>query len=267
MENNIIYEGPGLTHPKFETDGPFLTMNGPFAISSLFSKGTCKFFRNFALKNLAIIFFAALLVIFGLLYLIPGFQSMQPLFSAEQNKAIQTSPELEKTNIALRQKVEKEIKNNQKILLGKIPKNPYMIINTTQNRFLVYSGSQLLKTGFCSTGSLTVLKKSEQEKWAFQTPKGIRTVRSKTKDPVWKKPDWAFIEEGLPVPSSNDASRFDYATLGDYSLGLGNGYLIHGTLYQRLLGMPVTHGCVRLGDEDLEFVFKSLPLGAKVYIF
>jgi L,D-transpeptidase YbiS len=95
----------------------------------------------------------------------------------------------------------------------------------------------------------------------------VRTIRSKTTNPVWKKPDWAFVEEGLPIPSANHASRFDYATLGDYALNLGEGYLIHGTLYQRLLGMPVTHGCVRLGDSDLEFVYNNLRQGAKVYIY
>jgi L,D-transpeptidase YbiS len=38
-------------------------------------------------------------------------------------------------------------------------------------------------------------------------------------------------------------------------------------LYQRLLGMPVTHGCVRLADEDLKAVFNTLSIGQKVYIF
>jgi len=92
-------------------------------------------------------------------------------------------------------------------------------------------------------------------------------VLNKVKDPVWKKPDWAFIEEGLKVPSANHPSRFEYGSLGDYALYLGQGYLIHGTLYKRYLGMPVTHGCVRMGDEDLEVVFKSLKIGSKVYIY
>jgi L,D-transpeptidase ErfK/SrfK len=43
--------------------------------------------------------------------------------------------------------------------------------------------------------------------------------------------------------------------------------LIHGTLYQRFLGLPVTHGCVRLNDANLELVYKTLNVGAKVYIF
>jgi len=55
--------------------------------------------------------------------------------------------------------------------------------------------------------------------------------------------------------------------LGDYALSLGDGYLIHGTLYQRYLGLPVTHGCVRLGDKELEIVYQALKVGSKVFIY
>ena len=55
--------------------------------------------------------------------------------------------------------------------------------------------------------------------------------------------------------------------LGDYALKLGDGYMIHGTIWQRYLGLPVTHGCVRLNDADLEAVYKSLDKGAFVYIY
>ena len=50
-------------------------------------------------------------------------------------------------------------------------------------------------------------------------------------------------------------------------MSIGDGYLIHGTIYKRFLGMPVTHGCVRLNDEDLEAIFNTLSIGSKVYIF
>jgi L,D-transpeptidase YbiS len=55
--------------------------------------------------------------------------------------------------------------------------------------------------------------------------------------------------------------------LGDYALAFGNGYFIHGTLYKRLLGRNVTHGCIRVGDEDLETIYKLSRLGTKIYIF
>ena len=125
----------------------------------------------------------------------------------------------------------------------------------------------MFRDGLCSTGSYIKLEGEGEQKWIFKTPRGEFKIRDKKVDPVWKKPDWAFIEEGLPVPSKNHESRFEYGTLGDYALILGDGYMIHGTLYQRFLGKPVTHGCVRLGDNDLKQVFSTLNIGSKVYIF
>lgn len=162
---------------------------------------------------------------------------------------------------------EKNIRNYQKQLLLLIPKTPYIIINTTDNEFRLFSGDNLIREGKCSTGKNTILQKSEEKKWVFKTPRGAMRVRGKITNPVWVKPDWAFVEEGLPVPSARHPSRYEYGSLGDYAMSLGDGYLIHGTLYQRLLGMPVTHGCIRLSDEDLEVVYNTLIIGSKVYIY
>ncbi|MFT6881740.1 MAG: L,D-transpeptidase ErfK/SrfK [Marinoscillum sp.] len=154
-----------------------------------------------------------------------------------------------------------------KALAAKAPKNGYIVVNSAANVFSLYKNGELIKRDKCSTGSYIKLKKGDQQHWMFKTPKGEFRIRNKTVNPVWKKPDWAFVEAGLPVPSANHPSRFEYNVLGDYSLAIGDGYLIHGTLYQRFLGLPVTHGCIRLNDENLELVYKSLPIGAKVYIF
>ncbi len=143
----------------------------------------------------------------------------------------------------------------------------YMVINTTSNRFWLYKNHEIIGEGQVSTGSYIQLVVDENKNWIFKTPKGIHTIKGKITDPVWRRPDWAFIEEGLPVPSSTHHSRYEYGVLGDYALSLGDGYLIHGTLYQRLLGMPVTHGCIRMNDQDLEAVFKTLQVGSKVVIY
>ena len=84
-------------------------------------------------------------------------------------------------------------------------------------------------------------------------------------NPIWIKPDWAFIEEGEPLPRSY-RERVEPDMLGDYAMDLGDGYLIHGTLFKRALGMSVTHGCVRVGDEDLEAIFNAVRIGTRVYI-
>ncbi len=105
-----------------------------------------------------------------------------------------------------------------------------------------------------------------KRKWVFDTPRGEFAVKSKITNPYWVKPDWAFIEEGEPIPK-NQEDRIEAGSLGDYALGFGDGYFIHGTLYTRLLGRNVTHGCVRVGDEDLKDIFKTVPMGAKIYIY
>lgn len=152
-------------------------------------------------------------------------------------------------------------------LRSKTPKGNYIIINSSANEFVLRNSSEVIKKDKCSTGSYILLKKGNNQSWMFKTPKGEFKILNKKKAPVWKKPDWAFVEAGTPVPSMNHPSRFEYGVLGDYSLAIGDGYLIHGTLYQRFLGLPVTHGCIRLNDANLELVYKSLPVGSKVYIF
>lgn len=143
----------------------------------------------------------------------------------------------------------------------------YIVINTTDNRFYLYRNKKLVREGFCSSGSYTMLQTAGNKKWVFKTPKGKYSIQGKTTNPVWKKPDWAFVEEGLPIPSRDDGSRYEYGVLGDYALAIGDGYMIHGTIYKRFLGMPVTHGCVRLNDEDLEVIYNTLNIGSKVYIY
>lgn len=148
------------------------------------------------------------------------------------------------------------------------PRAPYLIVNTSENRIRVMKGNDVIHEGVCSTGSYVLLRSAvQQRQWMFFTPRGMFQIRGKREYPVWKKPDWAFVEEGLPIPSPNAPERFEYGVLGEYALELGDGYLIHGTLYTRMLGMPVTHGCVRLGDEDLRIVYKNLQFGSKVFIY
>jgi L,D-transpeptidase YbiS len=163
--------------------------------------------------------------------------------------------------------IEGDILALEKKLNAKTPKSYYLVINSSSNEFSLFKGDELIKKDKCSTGSYILLKNADQQEWMFKTPKGEFRIQGKATSPVWRKPDWAFVEEGLPVPSPTHHSRYEYGVLGDYALSLGDGYLIHGTLYQRFLGLPVTHGCIRLNDENLELVYRSLQNGSKVYIY
>lgn len=167
-----------------------------------------------------------------------------------------------------KESLEKEI-NKLYVKLDKFtPNEAYMVINTNDNHFYLYKKKELIRDGLCSTGKNERLVSSDSTKeYVFHTPLGVRKVLSKQKNPVWAKPNWAFIEEGLPIPPPGHASRFESGTLGAYKLTLGDGYMIHGTIYKRFMGLNVTHGCVRLGDEDLEVVYNTMTIGSKVYIY
>jgi L,D-transpeptidase YbiS len=146
-------------------------------------------------------------------------------------------------------------------------KKPYLVVNTSKNEMRLVKDGITIRKAKCSTGSYVLLKASGDREWLFRTPKGKFKVSVKLKDPWWYKPDWAYLEEDLPIPSIYSPKRYVPNVLGDFALGFGDGYLVHGTLYKRFLGLPVTHGCVRLDDDDMQFVFNTLTHGSKIYIY
>jgi hypothetical protein len=157
--------------------------------------------------------------------------------------------------------------------------------------------------------------------WKFDTPRGKRTVRGKSENPLWIPPDWHYAEVakenhlalsrvplkgsvriangrklqvrnqqvGVIVPDSgwvplplDEEVVFDdtlympplgtknrriYGELGSYRLDMGDGYLIHGTPEESTVGDAVTHGCVRLKEEDITWLYANVPMGTSVYIY
>jgi hypothetical protein len=215
-----------------------------------------------------ILFLTGIALIIGLfayfnLLVIPELQFTKYQTEISKLTTLDTTVNVEADLKTLNKKLDQLNKKAQRLTPG----NAFLIINTTNNTFELYKNNELIRQGRCSTGSFISLEVDSTKSYLFETPKGVMTVQNKVTNPVWTKPDWAFIEEGLPVPPQGHSSRREPNVLGDYALILGKGYMIHGTLYQRLIGSPVTHGCVRLLDDDLEAVYKTLPIGSKVFIY
>jgi lipoprotein-anchoring transpeptidase ErfK/SrfK len=147
------------------------------------------------------------------------------------------------------------------------PSGSYVVVDTGSNRVYLRQGEETLREMVASCGSGNILREPGGERsWTFDTPRGAFRVQSKISKPLWIKPDWAFIEAGEPIPA-NPALRAEPGVMGDYAIGIGRGYFIHGTLYKRLLGRNVSHGCVRLGDDDLKNLYQTTALGTRVIIF
>jgi len=163
---------------------------------------------------------------------------------------------LKARNSALRQK-----------LKNLTPDEIYIVVDTGRNVLYLKRGNGKIREAVISAGSGSILKDpAGKRQWIFDTPRGEYQVKTKHIAPAWTKPDWAFIEEGEAIPK-DPRKRIEEGVLGDYALGFGNGYFIHGTLYTRMLGRNVTHGCIRVGDRDLKAVYYAAGLGTRIYIF
>lgn len=212
------------------------------------------------LGGLLLVLFAALLF-FGLVLYGSHLAEQQPAAkaSALAGKPAPTDPEkLQKANATLTKRL---------AALAAKPDEPYIVVDSALNRVYWWQNGVVLREMIASCGTGNILEDpASGRKWVFETPRDERKVLGKKAAPVWMKPDWAFIEEGEEIPKdgSGRAERF---VMGDYAVAIGDGYYLHGTLYKRLLGRNVSHGCVRLGDDDIEFIYKTAKIGTRVILF
>ncbi|EPN1638069.1 L,D-transpeptidase [Cronobacter sakazakii] len=93
----------------------------------------------------------------------------------------------------------------------------------------------------------------------------VTKVERKRANPTWTPTakmhaEYAAAGEPLPpvVPAGPDNP------MGLYALYIGRLYAIHGTNANFGIGLRVSHGCVRLRNEDIKFLFENVPVGTRV---
>jgi L,D-transpeptidase ErfK/SrfK len=107
-------------------------------------------------------------------------------------------------------------------------------------------------------------------KMDWRTPLGQTEVVNKQTLPSWHPPPSVLkehAERGDPLPKVVPPGPDN--PLGEYAMRLGihpGDYLIHGTNNPQAVGMAVTHGCIRMYPEDIEALFKIVPVGTKVWL-
>ena len=71
----------------------------------------------------------------------------------------------------------------------------------------------------------------------------------------------------LVIPPFGTNQRKYKGVLGTHRLVLGDGYALHGTDKPETIGRSVSHGCVRLRNEDIATLFGMVEVGTPVYIY
>lgn len=103
----------------------------------------------------------------------------------------------------------------------------------------------------------------------WKTPLGETFIKSKVANPSWFPPKSIILEHeerGEILPRVVKAGPDN--PLGKYALKLAvdGGYLLHGTNKKHGIGMMVSHGCIRLRNEDIETIFFNAAKGTRVKI-
>jgi len=102
----------------------------------------------------------------------------------------------------------------------------------------------------------------------WETPLGKTSIVAMAKNPAWYPPQSVRDEhaaDGDPLPRIVPPGPEN--PLGTRALRLGlPGYLIHGTNRPAGVGMRVSHGCVRMFPEDVEFLFERIRVKTPVRI-
>ena len=102
----------------------------------------------------------------------------------------------------------------------------------------------------------------------WETPLGRTSIIQKVTDPSWYPPESIRAEhaaEGDPLPRVVPPGPDN--PLGRHAMRLGlPGYLIHGTNRPDGVGMRVTHGCIRMFPEDIDYLFGRVGIDTAVRI-
>ncbi len=98
-----------------------------------------------------------------------------------------------------------------------------------------------------------------------RSPIGTFSISEKRKNPYWYVPD-NIKEEDPSLPDIFPPGPDN--PLGTRAMRLGNTtYLLHGTSKKFGIGMKVSHGCIRMYNEDVEALFDIVDTGTKVHIY
>jgi L,D-transpeptidase ErfK/SrfK len=137
-----------------------------------------------------------------------------------------------------------------------------LVLNLAEYRMYYFPEAQDGKPAYVYTYPMSIGRMD------WETPLGNTTITAMAKNPAWYPPQSVRDEhaaDGDPLPRVVRPGPEN--PLGTRALRLGlPGYLIHGTNRPAGVGMRVSHGCVRMFPEDIEFLFDKVRVSTTVRI-
>jgi len=103
----------------------------------------------------------------------------------------------------------------------------------------------------------------------LETPNLTSTIGEKRKHPIWR-PTKAMRERYFAEHGKEMAREFPAGPnnpFGKYALRIGTSeYLLHGTNKRFGIGMRASSGCIRLYDNDIEWLYSNIEEGTSIRI-
>ena len=98
---------------------------------------------------------------------------------------------------------------------------------------------------------------------------GLYVSGNNVYDGGYELPEGKLIVRGgaVIIPPVGTRQREFGDVLGTHRLNLGDGYALHGTQAVDKLGQSVSHGCVRLHNDDIARLFSMASVGDEVIIY
>lgn len=98
---------------------------------------------------------------------------------------------------------------------------------------------------------------------------GLTVSGADVLDNGYPLPEGGLIVRGgaVVIPPVGTHPRMFPDVLGTHRLNLGDGYALHGTQAVSQLGQNVSHGCVRLHNDDIARLFAMANVGDEVIIY
>ena len=123
-----------------------------------------------------------------------------------------------------------------------------LVIELSKRRVYVYQKNQILTSYPIAIGKV-----------GWETPTGNFQIMQKLSHPTWKHP---LTGEIVPPGPNNP--------LGDRWISFwtdGTNYIgFHGTPDEELIGQAVSHGCIRMRNQDVRVLFDQVFVGTPVVV-